>query len=64
MKLTGNLLIGANEVPASAGTMKALNPSTNQLIEPDFAFGGVVEVDMAANLADEAFDHYSHTLAD
>ncbi|MBV4522253.1 aldehyde dehydrogenase (NADP(+)) [Pseudomonas sp. SWRI74] len=61
MKLTGNLLIGANEVPASAGTMKALNPSTNQLIEPDFAFGGVVEVDMAANLADEAFDQYSHT---
>jgi alpha-ketoglutaric semialdehyde dehydrogenase len=61
MKLTGNLLIGATEVPASAGTMKALNPATHQLIEPDFAFGGVVEVDMAANLADEAFDHYSHT---
>jgi alpha-ketoglutaric semialdehyde dehydrogenase len=61
MKLTGNLLIGANEVPASAGTMKALNPATHQLIEPDFAFGGVVEVDMAANLADEAFDLYSHT---
>jgi len=61
MKLTGNLLIGANEVPASEGTMKALNPATNQLIEPDFAFGGVAQVDMAANLADEAFDHYSHT---
>jgi NADP-dependent aldehyde dehydrogenase len=61
MKLTGNLLIGASEVPASAGTMKALNPATNLLIEPDFAFGGVNEVDMAANLADEAFDHYSHT---
>jgi NADP-dependent aldehyde dehydrogenase len=41
--------------------MKALNPATNQLIEPDFAFGGVAEVDQAATLADEAFDHYSHT---
>ncbi|WP_447803132.1 aldehyde dehydrogenase (NADP(+)) [Pseudomonas serbica] len=61
MKLTGNLLIGANEVAASAGTMKALNPGNNQLIEPDFAFGGAAEVDLAANLADAAFDHYSHT---
>lgn len=61
MKLTGNLIIGANEVPATEGTMKALNPATNQLIEPDFAFGGVADVDQAATLADEAFDHYSHT---
>lgn len=61
MKLSGKLLIGASEVPASEGTMKALNPATNQLIEPDFALGGVAQVDRAANLADEAFDHYSHT---
>ncbi|NUT77085.1 aldehyde dehydrogenase (NADP(+)) [Pseudomonas sp. C1C7] len=61
MKLTGNILIGAHEAPASAGTMKALNPATNQAIEPDFALGGAVEVDRAANLADEAFDTYSHT---
>lgn len=61
MKLTGNLIIGANEVLATEGTMKALNPATNQLIEPDFAFGGVADVDQAATLADEAFDRYSHT---
>ncbi|MHC8380253.1 aldehyde dehydrogenase (NADP(+)) [Pseudomonas sp. LB3P14] len=61
MKLTGNLIIGANEVPATDGTMKALNPATNLLIEPDFAFGGVADVDQAATLADEAFDRYSHT---
>jgi NADP-dependent aldehyde dehydrogenase len=61
MKLTGNLLIGANEVPATEGTLKALNPATNQLIEPDFALGGSAEVDMAVNLADAAFDDYSHT---
>lgn len=33
MKLNGNLLIGAQEVSATAGTMKALNPATNVEIE-------------------------------
>ena len=40
MTLTGSLFIGAQEVPASAGSMKALNPATNAEIEPPFAFGG------------------------
>lgn len=61
MNLTGNLLIGDKEILASEGTLKALNPATNQHIEPDFALGGVADVDLAANLADEAFDLYSHT---
>lgn len=61
MELTGNLIIGASDVPASQGTMKALNPAANQLIEPEFAFGGALEVDKAATLADEAFDSYSHS---
>lgn len=61
MTLTGKLMIGARDVPAIEGTMKALNPATNQLIEPDFALGGVDDVDRAATLADEAFDVYSHT---
>lgn len=61
MNLTGKLLIGARDVPGSEGTMKALNPATHQLIEPDFALGGVADVDRAATLADEAFDVYSHT---
>jgi NADP-dependent aldehyde dehydrogenase len=61
MKLTGNLFIGADDVPGTEGTMKALNPATHQLIEPDFALGGVADVDRAATLADAAFDEYSHT---
>lgn len=61
MELTGKLFIGADEFPATAGTMKALNPKTYQYIEPAFAHGGVDEVDKAATLADEAFDSYSHT---
>ncbi|MFD7406006.1 aldehyde dehydrogenase (NADP(+)) [Streptomyces sp. NPDC059866] len=61
MTLTGELLIGAAEVAATAGTMKALDPATGELLEPEFAFGGAAEVDRALRLADEAFDSYSHT---
>ncbi|VVP43858.1 Alpha-ketoglutaric semialdehyde dehydrogenase [Pseudomonas fluorescens] len=61
MKLTGALIIGANDVPAAEGTMKALNPATHRLIEPAFALGGADQVDQAATLADEAFDTYCHT---
>lgn len=61
MKLTGNLFVGASEVSASDGTMKALNPANGEYVEPEFAFGGLSEVDRAASLADEAFDSFSHT---
>ncbi|MFF8919205.1 aldehyde dehydrogenase family protein [Streptomyces sp. NPDC015032] len=61
MTLTGDLLIGAAGVPATAGTMKAFNPAVGELIEPEFAFGGAAEVDRAVRLADEAVDSYSHT---
>ncbi|MFJ8153696.1 aldehyde dehydrogenase (NADP(+)) [Streptomyces sp. NPDC094468] len=61
MTLTGELLIGAARVSATAGTMKALDPATGGLIEPEFAFGGVAEADRAVRLADDAFDSYSHT---
>ncbi|MER5409259.1 aldehyde dehydrogenase (NADP(+)) [Streptomyces sp. NPDC002769] len=61
MTLTGHLLIGSSNVPASAGTMKALDPATGEYIGPEFAFGGAAEVDRAARLADEAFDSYNRT---
>ncbi|SPB14420.1 fatty aldehyde dehydrogenase [Caballeronia novacaledonica] len=61
MKLTGNLLIGAQEVSATRGTLMALNPAIDAHIPPEFALGGVEEVDRAARLADEAFDSYNHT---
>ncbi len=40
MNMTGELLTGASSPAASAGTMKALNPATGQLIEPEFAPDG------------------------
>lgn len=61
MNLTGHLLIGAQDVATSDGTMRALNPASNQLIGPEFALGGTLQVDQAATLADAAFDSYSHT---
>ncbi|MCX5188933.1 aldehyde dehydrogenase (NADP(+)) [Streptomyces sp. NBC_00268] len=61
MALTGDMLIGSSNVPASAGTMRALNPATGEHIGPEFAFGGPAEVDRAARLADEAFDSYNRT---
>lgn len=64
MTLTGNLLIGAQEVGATTGTMRALNPATNETFGPDFALGGAAEVDRAAQLADEAFDSYNATSLD
>ncbi len=61
MELSGDLLIGSAEVPASAGTMRALDPATGREIGPPFALGGREEVDWAARLADEAFDSYNRT---
>jgi len=61
MKLTGNLLIGSQEIPATRGTLMALNPATNDHVGPEFALGGAEEVDRAARLADEAFDSYNNT---
>jgi NADP-dependent aldehyde dehydrogenase len=64
MALTGDMLIGSTSVPASDGTMKALNPATGRRIEPDFALGGAAEVERAARLADEAYDSYNRTSLD
>jgi NADP-dependent aldehyde dehydrogenase len=52
MHLTGDLIIGAADVAATEGVIRAVDPATNQLIGPDFAQGGAGEVDRAARLAD------------
>jgi len=59
MNLSGTLFIGAAEVGATQGTMRAFNPDTGQELEPSFALGGPAEVDRAARLAEEAFDSFS-----
>jgi alpha-ketoglutaric semialdehyde dehydrogenase len=61
VRLTGDMFIGAAEVPATAGTMRALDPRSNQEVEPPFAFGAEAEVERAARLADAAYDSYNAT---
>src|ERR1700730_3894910 len=61
MKLTGNLLIGAQEVSATPATRTGLQQARTRDTEPLLAFGGTEEVDRAAQLADDAFDSYNST---
>ncbi len=60
-QINGTLLIGGNELSGMAGSINAINPKTNQTIEP--AFGGATDADIraACSLAGEAFDSYRQT---
>lgn len=61
MELTGSMLIGGQEVGATNGTMRALNPATGETFGPEFALGDSTEVDQAARLADEAANSYGRS---
>jgi NADP-dependent aldehyde dehydrogenase len=64
MQLTGNLLIGQQSVAGSSGTIRGINASTGEAIEP--AFGGATPADLerACALAWAAFDVYRETAPD
>jgi alpha-ketoglutaric semialdehyde dehydrogenase len=59
--LTGEMLIGAEQVRGTAGSFRAVNPATGQSVEPEFGQGDEVDVDRAATLAQQAFDPYRAT---
>jgi alpha-ketoglutaric semialdehyde dehydrogenase len=58
MKLTGNLLIGAQQVAGNKGSFFAINPATGQPIEPAYHMGSASDVERACTLAEQAFDIY------
>lgn len=59
MTITGEMIIGLKFVRGNAGEQKAYNPTLNEYInQPSFGFGGIEEVEAAAQLAEQAFDHY------
>ena len=58
--MDGSFLIGAREV-GSTEVFRGFDPSTNALIEPDFAVSSVADVADACRLADEAFDRFRET---
>ncbi|MFC5068641.1 aldehyde dehydrogenase (NADP(+)) [Flaviflagellibacter deserti] len=60
MTITGDLLIGARDVPAKAG-FRAIDPARGEAIEPVFADAGPGEVERAAALAAAAFPTFRET---
>ncbi|GAB3606191.1 aldehyde dehydrogenase (NADP(+)) [Conyzicola nivalis] len=61
MTITGEMLIGAERVRGTAGSFRAVDPSTGETVEPDFGQGDEADVDRAALLAHDAFDVYRAT---
>ncbi len=61
MNLTGNLLIGAQQIAGKQGTLFAINPATGAQLEPAYHLGGADEVARACELAEQAFNPYRAT---
>jgi NADP-dependent aldehyde dehydrogenase len=61
MSLTGDVLIGSKRVSGAERSFRALNPATNEPLEPAFAFATSADVDRACALAWAAFDAYRET---
>jgi len=59
--LSGEMFIGFDRVQGSGDTFRAVNPATNEELEPEFALGGDAEVEEAVRLATEAFDTFRET---
>ncbi len=60
MQITGEMLIGAEAVRGTAGTLRAFDPARNVEIDPAFGAGDAGDVDRACGLAREAFDSFRH----
>lgn len=61
LNLTGELVVGQRRFTGSAGAFHAVNPATGQALEPAFSASAPEDVDLAASLAQQAFDAYRDT---
>ncbi|WP_298331039.1 aldehyde dehydrogenase (NADP(+)) [Haloactinopolyspora sp.] len=61
VRLTGNLIIGSEEIRGDQGEFAAVDPRTGDTLEPSYGLGGAAEVERAAVLASEAFATYRQT---
>ncbi|UHL63214.1 aldehyde dehydrogenase (NADP(+)) [Paralcaligenes sp. KSB-10] len=61
MNITGAMLIGAEDVFGSNKEIRAINPATNETLEPGFKGGNAQDVDRACRLAQRAFASYRET---
>ena len=61
MGVSGDILIGSERVRGGERSFRALDPATNEPLEPSFAFATSADVDRACGLAWVAFDAYRET---
>ena len=61
MSVSGDILIGSERVRGGERSFRALDPATNEPLEPSFAFATSADVDRACGLAWAAFDAYRET---
>lgn len=61
MQLLGQMLIGSQDVKGTQGTIRAINPATNESLDPPYLGGTEADVSRACGLAAEAFASYRKT---
>jgi 2,5-dioxopentanoate dehydrogenase len=61
VNLTGQLLIGQRAVTGTRGEIHAIDPATGEALDPVYRGGGQAEVELACELAWDAFDTYRET---
>ena len=61
MEITGKMVIGASNVFGKNGGVRAIDPSTNAELEPEFGSGDETDIQQACALAEQAFDIYRET---
>lgn len=61
LNLSGQLVVGQRRIAGSAGAFHAVNPATGEILAPAFSAAAAAQVDLAASLAQEAFDSYRET---
>jgi len=61
MELTGRSIIGFKRGETREASLHGFNPATGENLEPGYHFASSAEVDLAAQLASEAFASYSQT---
>lgn len=61
MHVSGNLLIGAQSVPGTHGSIRAIDPASGETLEPAFGGATLDNLEQACALAWQAFDKYRET---
>lgn len=59
--LQGKQLIGREAVNGNEGAVSAINPATNEVLDPSYAGGSKADVEAACALAADAFDVFRET---